>query len=107
MATHAEYQQAKTDYKYLVAHHKADIYDITGGYIDGEQYKKLLDNPSKSNAYRHFVDMITYSASNGFDIYAHNEGGSPDFDDKRTVGIYRKYNCSYEVSEKWGVDING
>lgn len=105
MVTRSKYEQAKNDYEFLVEHHKADIYDITGGYIEGDHYKDLLSNPCKANATKHFVAMIEYSSCYGFDSNNFNTGASPDLENKRVCGIYRNYNCEAHILTHWGVDL--
>lgn len=109
MSVQEKYKKAKRDYEYLVRHHGADIYDPSGGYEEGRAYKRLLANPSKAAAANHFINMIEYSASNGFSNYESgggNGGSSPDFDDQKTLDIYRYYNCEYELSAAWGFDLD-
>lgn len=81
---------------------------LSGGYEEGRAYKRLLNNPSMATAANHFINMIEYSASNGFSNYASgggNGGSSPDLEDLKTLDIYRYYSCEYELSSAWGFDL--
>ncbi|MBO6225360.1 MAG: hypothetical protein J6N72_07925 [Psychrobacter sp.] len=98
-----KYEKAKRDFNYLVDHHGTTIYDITGGYLEGEAYQKLLNKPTMTTAYKHFVAMIDYSASYGFCDGGNGGGGvSPDLTDKKTIAIYKYYNLEDELASRWG-----
>lgn len=102
------YEQAQRDYKYLVDHHDAEPNDLTGGFDDGEYYKILLKNPSKKTACKHYRSLIDYTASAGFEDDSkqdNNASKPPDFEDKRTLEIYRRYCLEYSVLSRWGIDI--
>lgn len=109
MGIKADYEKAKADYKYLVSHHNDEPADLSGVFDDGEYYKKLLDNPCKSEAYDHFLSLIIYTATAGFASTSsdHNEHTIPDFTDDRVCSIFTEYSLEDEVLAKWGVDLSG
>lgn len=89
-----KYNKAKEDYNYLVQHHGQEPNDMTGGYNEGESYIELLENPSKSTAYRHYVSLIEYSSTWGFQSEDGNVVGRDwDTEDERCVEIYKYYGC--------------
>lgn len=99
MSIDKNYRQARKDYEYLIEHHKADIHDITGGYVEGEHYKELLEDPSVENATSHYIHMIDYSSYSGFENDKGNRGNMPDLKDKKTLAIYKRYKCNLS---SWG-----
>lgn len=98
------YEQAKRDYNYLVAHHGNHVNDLTGGYVADEEYFRLLENPTKTNAYYHYCNLITYYATAGYENGV--KGGRPDFEDDEVCSIFRR-NCDEDkIMSAWGVDIS-
>jgi hypothetical protein len=87
------YKGAREDYEYLVEHHKSSPYDLTGGYVDGEEYEELLKNPTKENAKWHYLQLINYSSTSGFEGWYDAEAYAPDTEDRKTMRIYKKYGC--------------
>ena len=100
------YEQAKADYEYLVSHHGADVYDLTGGYVAEDEYFKLLRNPSKKNAWLHYCALIQHFATVGYEPSNNdNAGKRPDFEDEEVCEIFRR-NCDEDtVMTFWGIDI--
>ena len=89
-----KYNKAKEDYNYLVEHHGQEPNDMTGGFVEGDFYKELLENPSKSTAYKHYVKLIEYSSHAGFESANGCVGGFGwDTEDIRCRGIYEYYGC--------------
>lgn len=50
------YKQARADHEYLWAIDEA--YDMTGGYVDSDDLKKLLQSPTKVTARECYIDQI-------------------------------------------------
>lgn len=64
------YEQALKDWKYLWNIAPAD--DMTGGYVDQDDLKKLLLNPCKKTAKDCLVSQITYWMQAGPDQFEVN-----------------------------------
>lgn len=60
------YEQALSDHKYLWSIGEAD--DMTGGYVDQEDLRKLLLSPTKTTARDCLCSQIDYWFSVGPDI---------------------------------------
>lgn len=109
MGIKSDYEQAQRDYTYLVSHHDAEPNDMTGGFDDGEYYKMLLKSPSKKTACKHYISLITYTVSAGFEDDSkqdNNANKPPDFEDKKTLEIYRRYCLEDSILSNWGIDIS-
>lgn len=109
MGIKSDYEQAQRDYKYLIDHHDAEPNDITGGFNDGEWYTQLLENPCKKLASQHYIALITHTVDAGFDAcraHGNNATKPPDFEDKKTLEIYRRYCLEDSIFSKWGIDIS-
>jgi hypothetical protein len=64
------YEQARKDHEYLWSIAPAE--DMTGGYMDQDDLKKLLRNPTKATARECYVDQIHY----WFQVGPDGTGGS-------------------------------
>lgn len=64
----ATYEEVLKDYDELMRLHDHDSPDdMTGGYIEGDEYMELLRNPSKRNAKEHLISIMEYSSYKGFE----------------------------------------
>ena len=54
-----KYEQARQDHAYLWRNF-GPACDMTGGYVDSDDLKKLLENPTKATATQCFSDQIRY-----------------------------------------------
>jgi hypothetical protein len=61
----SKYEDVLRDYEYLESIGLAD--DLTGGYVDGDAYRELLNNPTKANAKKHLCALIDYWFSVGIE----------------------------------------
>lgn len=105
MGINEKYTQAQADYDYLIEHHKTEPYDITGGFGEGDFYKKLLRSPTKKVAYEHYVTLIQYSADSGFENLNNDYRKSPDLKDPKTLEIYDRYDCDDVLLSRWDFDL--
>jgi len=64
MATKKQYEHAKKSYLYMCKKYGIPN-DLTGGYVEGDKYYKLLKNPTFSNAYNDYVALIQYGFQMG------------------------------------------
>lgn len=62
------YEQAYSDWEYLFSIGTA--YDMTGGYVDQEDLKRLLKSPTKKTARDCLVEQIRYWFQVGIDAAA-------------------------------------
>ena len=81
------YEQVFKDYLELKRLHDGeDPADLTGGFVDGEWYKRLLANPTKTEAKKHIFELIEYSLQSGFETV-----GNPRLYIPAVKEIYTKY----------------
>lgn len=100
------YEQAYSDWEYLFSIGCA--YDMTGGYVDQEDLKKLLKSPTKKTARDCLVNQIIYWFQVGIDTAANDSyefchlvsnvnrnSIKPLIDaDERVYEIYDRYNIT-------------
>ena len=55
----SKYEQARQDHAYLWRNY-GPACDMTGGYVDSDDLKKLLEKPTKATATKCFGDQICY-----------------------------------------------
>lgn len=65
--TAIKYEEAMADRNYLFDNY-GQPYDMTGGYVEGEHFEKLLRNPTKSAARDECINQIDYWFSSGVDL---------------------------------------
>lgn len=85
------YQQARADHEYLWG--LGSACDMTGGYVDSEDLKRLLKSPSEATARKCYCDQIDYWFTVGPDtLYgsATNHGGIP-WDDPKVREIAARH----------------
>lgn len=93
MTINDQYNQAKKDYYRLCELNGGSPYDLTGGFVDAEAFEDLMKNPSKKTALSYYVDLIKYSAINGFEEEKGDSYKPPNLKDKKVIAIYKKYDC--------------
>ena len=84
------YEQARADHEYLWD--IAPAKDMTGGYVDQEDLRKLLRSPSKVTARKIYIHQIEYWFDRGPD--ESNGRGSVPWDDPKIR----------EIAERHGID---
>lgn len=60
-----KYEQAKSGHDYLWSTY-GEAYDMTGGYVDQDDLKKMLASPTKATAARCLCSQIAYWFSSGY-----------------------------------------
>lgn len=88
------YEQAFKDWQYLW-----DIdcaYDMTGGYVDQEDLKKLLCNPTKTTATKCLKSQIVY----WFQVGTESKGAASNFiSDPIVADIAERYSSAIGIFE--------
>src|SRR5690606_6172713 len=88
-----KYKQARKDFDWLVENYGV-TYDLTGGYVEGDKFMFLLQNPTKKKAFELYVDLIQYGFQHG-EVYRYEAGFSGidvHIDDDPKVGeIYNRW----------------
>lgn len=83
----ATYEEVLKDYDELMRLHDYDSpNDMTGGYVEGDEYMKLLRKPSKVEAKKHLIAIIDYSSYKGFECVGPARIHMPEVRE-----IYEKY----------------
>lgn len=85
------YEQARKDWEFLWGIDEA--FDMTGGYVDQEDLRRLLLNPSKKTAKECFVRQIEYWFSVGPEM-------KPSFGVSNNL---EKYPQTREIAERHNV----
>ena len=95
-----KYNDVRRDYERLVQIHGADANDITGGFVADEKFFTLLRKPTKTHARDMYWDLITHTATSGFED---GTGGSKPFTyDEEVCEIYEKYDLLVECERMFG-----
>lgn len=86
-----QYAKALRDWRYLwETYAQAD--DMTGGYVDQDDLKKLLFEPTKKMAARCLSNQIAFWFQNGPDKFEMNMSGKKfPMSDPRVIEICRDY----------------
>jgi hypothetical protein len=85
------YEQARQDHEYLWS--IAPAFDMTGGYVDGEDLQKLLRSPNKITARKCYSAQINYWFQVGPDTLAGGPGAIP-WDDPKVKEIAERHGCA-------------
>lgn len=83
------YDRSRSDYEYLCKLY-GDIYDKTGGFVEGDEFMRLLRDPTKHKADKIYCSMIEYGLYAGFSI-ADKVIDIRKEKDERTVEIVERY----------------
>ena len=93
------YKQARKDHEYLWS--ISEAYDMTGGYVDQEDLKRLLKTPTKAMAAECYVNQIIYWFEKGPDLSCDDrqKRGKPPFyrNDTTVKKIAKRYKCEYDL----------
>lgn len=80
-------EDVRKDYQYLFSIY-GDAGDICGSFCNTEMYFKLLNNPTKKEAYNHYVDLVNFFFQGCFSDYNASDIIESD---TRAFEIYEKY----------------
>ena len=92
-----KYSDVHHDWHYLFSVEPAD--DMTGGYVDQDDLKRMLDNPTKKQAVSCMVDQILYWFAVGPENHMKKFESSIAYrdylinKDPRIAGMIEKYRC--------------
>ncbi len=89
------YEQALADWGYLWSEY-GEANDMTGGYVDQEDLKRLLLSPTKATACRCLCSQIEYWFQVGPDTSG-TGGHSPD-GDPRVIEIAERHGLDWRAS---------
>lgn len=84
------YNEVRSDYERLcrlMGRSTIELEDFCGDICNTYMFWELLENPSKSNAKKMYIDFIKLAFERGFG----SVGEKPDIDNHEVYEIYRKY----------------
>ena len=84
------YDQVKRDYKIIIKE-LGDPEDMTGGFVDGDYFQKLLMNPSKFTATKMLLDIISFGFQLGEFWNSERKGHISIHDNEIALKMYNKY----------------
>lgn len=84
------YEQSRADYEYLCSKY-GDIYDKTGGFVEGDFFMRLLRDPTKHKADKIYRTMIEHGILAGFEEASVWTDIRKIKDDQRTMEIVERY----------------
>ena len=92
------YEQARADHEYLWTAY-GEAYDISGGYVDQDDLRMLLRNPTRQTATKCYVNQICYWFEVGTQDDHEPEIGTTHREDARYDPMAR------EIAERYGCTI--